>query len=104
LVQHYGLAEVTGNITVLPPHEHGRALPQGLEFGTCGYARTGMQISIQDDELPVGSQGEICVAGPAVSPGTSTTRCQRRCLLDEHGYLYCKHVLPQLGKRGTASS
>ncbi|TWH18352.1 AMP-binding protein [Prauserella rugosa] len=72
LVQYYGLGEVTGNITVLPPEQHGRPSPDGVEFGTCGYPRTGMQVSIQDTdgrELPPGSQGEICVAGPAVFPG-----------------------------------
>jgi fatty-acyl-CoA synthase len=104
LVQYYGLAEVTGNITVLPPNEHGRAQPDGLEFGTCGYARTGMQISIQDDdgnELPAGSQGEICVAGPAVfagyldNPKANADAFRRGWFrtgdlgqLDDHGYLY----------------
>lgn len=72
LVQYYGLGEVTGNITVLPPGAHGRPSPDGVEFGTCGYPRTGMQVSIQDDdgaELPAATQGEICVAGPAVFAG-----------------------------------
>lgn len=72
LVQYYGLGEVTGNITVLPPGEHDRPSPEGVEYGTCGYPRTGMQVSIQDSdgtELPTGGQGEICVAGPAVFPG-----------------------------------
>ncbi|MBB3052539.1 acyl-CoA synthetase (AMP-forming)/AMP-acid ligase II [Prauserella isguenensis] len=72
LVQYYGLGEVTGNITVLPPDEHDRPSPDGVEYGTCGYPRTGMQVSIQDSdgtELPTGGQGEICVAGPAVFPG-----------------------------------
>ncbi|MGW5381934.1 AMP-binding protein [Nocardia sp. NPDC003963] len=72
LVQYYGLGEVTGNITVLPPDAHDHPRPAGVEFGTCGVPRTGMQISIQDDdggELPSGAQGEICVAGPAVCHG-----------------------------------
>ncbi|MBF4160748.1 AMP-binding protein [Nocardioides acrostichi] len=69
LVQYYGLAEVTGNITVLPSRNHGRPSPAGVDFGTCGYPRTGMQVSIQDDdgaELAAGEAGEICVAGPGV--------------------------------------
>jgi fatty-acyl-CoA synthase len=68
LVQYYGLGEVTGNITVLPPAEHGG----DARAGTCGYERTGMQVSIQDDhgtELPDGQTGEICVIGPAVFAG-----------------------------------
>lgn len=72
LVQYYGLGEVTGNITVLPPDQHDRPSPSGVEFGTCGHPRTGMQVSIQNAagvELPPGEQGEICVAGPAVFPG-----------------------------------
>ncbi len=71
LVQYYGLCEVTGNITVLPPEMHG-CTPEPGGIGTAGYARTGMTISIQDDEgreLPAGERGEICVCGPAVFPG-----------------------------------
>jgi len=71
LVQYYGLGEVTGCITVLPPRLH---TPE--EFAarpaTCGIARTGMQISIQDDNgraLPDGEQGEVCVVGPGVFAG-----------------------------------
>ena len=71
LVQYYGLGEVTGNITVLPAHEHeGEAAV--VRGATCGYERTGMQISIQDDdgnELPYGETGEVCVVGPAVFVG-----------------------------------
>jgi len=69
LVQYYGLGEVTGCITVLPAREH-RHLEQ--RPGTCGFARTGMQISIQDDNghaLPQGRTGEVCVIGPAVCAG-----------------------------------
>ncbi|GAA4391225.1 AMP-binding protein [Tsukamurella soli] len=104
LVQYYGLGEVTGNITVLPPREHGRARPEGIEFGTCGFPRTGIQISIQDDagtEVESGVQGEICVAGPAVCHGyldnpTANAAAFRDGwfrtgdlgMLDAQGYLY----------------
>ena len=43
-----------------------------MKLGTCGYARTAMQVSIQDDngrELSAGETGEICVCGPAVFAG-----------------------------------
>ena len=69
IVQYFGLGEVTGNITVLPPHEHGA---EGFREGTCGFPRTGMQIEIQDDAgkaLGPGETGEICVTGPAVFAG-----------------------------------
>ncbi|OZG69700.1 acyl-CoA synthetase, partial [Hahella sp. CCB-MM4] len=72
LVQYYGLGEVTGAITVLRPEDH--TLSDGPESrpGTCGVERTGIQITIQDDEgriLSPGETGEICVVGPAVFPG-----------------------------------
>ncbi len=72
LVQYYGLAEVTGNITALRSAEHGRPVPEGLAAGTCGHARTGMLVSVQDDtgaEVATGEIGELCVAGPAVFAG-----------------------------------
>ena len=71
LVQYFGLGEVTGNITVLPPDLHDPD-DATARIGTCGYERTGMQISIQDDvgrELQLFETGEICVCGPAVFAG-----------------------------------
>jgi acyl-CoA synthetase (AMP-forming)/AMP-acid ligase II len=72
LVQYFGLGEVTGNITVLPPDLHDPEDGPSVRVGTCGYERTGMQVSIQDDqgrEVPAGATGEICVCGPAVFAG-----------------------------------
>jgi fatty-acyl-CoA synthase len=72
LVQYFGLGEVTGNITVLPADLHAPDDGPHVKIGTCGYARTGMQISIQDDngrELAAGETGEICVCGLAVFAG-----------------------------------
>ena len=104
LVQYYGLGEVTGNITVLPPHLHSRPSPEGVEFGTCGYPRTGMQVSIRTEdgaEVATREQGEICVAGPAVFSGylnndTANAEAFRDGwfrtgdlgMLDEEGFLY----------------
>src|SRR5208282_1448291 len=71
LVQYFGLGEVTGNITVLPPHWHSEN-DDGFPVGTCGYARSGMDIAILDLDgrpLPPNETGEICVRGPAVFAG-----------------------------------
>jgi len=71
LVQYFGLGEVTGNITVLPPAHHHRD-DAAMRIGTCGFARTGMQVQIQDAEgreVAAGETGEIAVIGPAVFAG-----------------------------------
>ena len=71
LVQYFGLGEVTGNITVLPVDDHDLD-DNRHRLGTCGYARTGMQVSVQDEqgqEVARGDTGELCIAGPAVFAG-----------------------------------
>ncbi|MFM0638934.1 acyl-CoA synthetase [Paraburkholderia metrosideri] len=105
LVQYYGLGEVTGNITVLPPALH-TADDQAADsrVGTCGYARTGIEIGILDDEghrLAAGASGEICVRGPAVFIGYyNNVEANEKAFrhgwfhtgdlghLDEQGFLY----------------
>ena len=72
IVQYFGLGEVTGNITVLPAALHEEEDTAQARTGTCGFERTGMQVSIQDDngrELKPFETGEICVIGPAVFAG-----------------------------------
>lgn len=72
VTQYFGLGEVTGNITVLPPALHDPEDQANTKFGTCGYERTGMQVSIQNDagaELQPFETGEICVIGPGVFAG-----------------------------------
>ncbi|MGB0381774.1 MAG: acyl-CoA synthetase [Alphaproteobacteria bacterium] len=69
LVQYYGLGEVTGAITVLPPEGHAE---DQLREGSCGYPRTGVQISIRDEQGQLCADmetGEICVLGPSVFAG-----------------------------------
>jgi fatty-acyl-CoA synthase len=72
IVQYFGLGEVTGNITVLPPALHEPEDGPNARIGTCGYERSGMEVQIQDDDGNVvapGVQGEICVIGVAVFAG-----------------------------------
>ena len=71
LVQYFGLGEVTGNITVLPPALHSTD-DGAMRIGSCGFARTGMQVQIQNAEgaeVAPGETGEIAVIGPAVFAG-----------------------------------
>jgi acyl-CoA synthetase (AMP-forming)/AMP-acid ligase II len=71
LVQYFGLGEVTGNITVLPPDLHSENDAE-MPVGSCGFPRTGMDVGILDDAgrpVAAGATGEICVRGPAVFAG-----------------------------------
>jgi fatty-acyl-CoA synthase len=101
--QYYGLAEVTGAITVLPPAMHDD-VPTYEGIVTAGYPRTGMTISIRDAEgepVPTGQRGEIYVVGPAVFAGYLDNeeanakafrggwfRTGDLGVVDEHGLLY----------------
>ncbi len=71
LVQYYGMGEVTGAITVLPPAWHSTD-DAAMPVGSCGFPRTGMEVAIlgpDGTQLPAGETGEICVRGGAVHAG-----------------------------------
>ena len=102
LVQYFGLGEVTGNITVLPPALH--SIDDDRKIGTCGFPRTGMEIAILGNDknrLDANETGEICVRGPAVFAGYhGDTQATEKALangwfhtgdlghLDAEGFLY----------------
>ena len=103
LVQYFGLGEVTGNITVMPSFDHD-VMDERQKVGSCGFERTGMQVSIQNErgeELEIGQTGEICVCGPAVFCGYyNNPKANEKAFrngwfltgdlghLDENGYLF----------------
>jgi len=68
LVQYFGMGEVTGNITVLPPALHSENDAE-MPMGSCGFPRTGMDVAILDDSGHHVESGEICVRGPGVFAG-----------------------------------
>ena len=105
LVQYFGLGEVTGCITVLPPAMHSADDEDpNANVGSCGRPRTGMEVAVLDEQLqpvPTGQVGEICCRGPAVFAGyhgnaEATTKALRGGWfhtgdlgrLDDRGLLY----------------
>jgi acyl-CoA synthetase (AMP-forming)/AMP-acid ligase II len=73
LLQYFGLGEVTGCITVLPPDMHSADdSDPNANIGSCGRARTGMEVAVLDADLrpcKPGDIGEICCRGPGVFAG-----------------------------------
>ena len=103
LVQYYGLGEVTGCITVLPPDWHDLDDAK-TKVGSCGFPRTGMEVAIKTPDgarLGPGETGEICTRGPGVFAGYwNNAQANEKALkggwfhtgdlghLDEEGFLY----------------
>lgn len=73
LVQYFGLGEVTGCITYLPPSMHSSDDDDDqANIGSCGFARTGMEIAILNEQMQrvaTDEIGEICCRGNAVFAG-----------------------------------
>ena len=72
ITQYFGLGEATGCITVFPGALHELEDGPAARIGTCGFERTGVEATIQDDDgkiLAPFETGEICVIGPSVFAG-----------------------------------
>ena len=68
LYQLYGQGEAPMTITGLPQSQHAKR----AHLETCGFARTGVEVKIFDDEdreLPVGEDGEIVTRSDCVMAG-----------------------------------
>jgi long-chain acyl-CoA synthetase len=105
LVQIYGQGEAPMTITVLPASDHiddrdGRRLDR---LGSVGRAQTGVEVAVLDGDdqpLPPGELGEVCVRGDVVMAGYLNNPEATAATLtngwlhtgdvgrfDEHGYL-----------------
>jgi fatty-acyl-CoA synthase len=86
LVQYFGMGEVTGNITVLPPALHSENDSE-MPVGSCGFPRTGMDVTILDDHGAPVKSGEICVRGPGVFAGYHNNP-EATAKATEHGWFH----------------
>ena len=69
-VQLYGQAEAPATVTTLRKEEHD--INRAELFGSCGQPLPGVSVELHDDddnEVPHGEVGEICVRGSIVSDG-----------------------------------
>ena len=71
-VQLFGQGETPMTATYLRREEHIAEGPGSERLESCGHARSGIEVAIlggEDEELPRGDVGEICVRGPSVMRG-----------------------------------
>jgi acyl-CoA synthetase (AMP-forming)/AMP-acid ligase II len=103
-VQLFGQTESPMTGTILRAQEHILDGPLSRRLGSCGRARAGVQIRIldeNDESVPAGETGEICIRGGSVMKGywerpEETAETLRGGWLhtgdigkmDEHGYVY----------------
>ena len=104
-VQIFGQGETPMTATVLPAAEHARFVEDDdPRLGSAGYPRTDVEVVVvdaDDQPLPPGQAGEICVRGDVVMAGywgneEATSEALRGGWLhmgdvgtfDEHGYLH----------------
>jgi len=83
LLEGYGLTEASPVVSV--------NTPKALRRGSVGRPFYNVGVKIIDDagtELPLGSEGEVCVSGPAVMRGYHGLRDETRQAVDTDGWLH----------------
>ncbi|MBI3951657.1 MAG: long-chain fatty acid--CoA ligase [Acidobacteria bacterium] len=104
LVQLFGQGETPMTGAYLRAQEHVIDGPESKRLASCGHARSGMEVRIlgeNDEELPRGQAGELCIRGPSVMKGywerpEATAETLRGgwlhtgdiAYMDEQGYVY----------------
>lgn len=104
-LQGYGLTETTGGVTMLSPDDHDRSAQAPHRLRSVGRVLRGSAIAIVDphtlDEVPVGTHGEVLIAGHQVMAGYASDGAANEAArigswfrsgdigsLDEDGFLY----------------
>ena len=103
-VQLYGQGETPMTGTYFRAQEHQLKGPESRRLASCGHVRSGIELRIldeNDEEVPRGAVGEICVRGPSVMKGywrrpEATAAALRGgwlhtgdvARMDEDGYVY----------------
>ena len=117
LYQYYGQAENMGTATYLPPHMHSLAADDpSAPPGSCGVARTGVEVAVFDAQmrrLPVGEVGELATRSLANFAGYYEMPEESQAVLvdgwlrsgdlarvDENGFHYIVGRIKEMYKSG----
>ncbi|MGB3710119.1 MAG: long-chain-fatty-acid--CoA ligase [Erythrobacter sp.] len=88
-LQAYGMTETTGTISLLPPDDH--STEGNTRMRSAGKAVPGSEIEVRgsdNQELPYGEIGEVCVRSPSNTAGYWNLPDATRDTIDEDGWLH----------------
>lgn len=89
LLQVYGMTETCGTVTTLPPEDH--SLEGNERMRSAGKAVPGVEIEIRgedNDEVPRGEIGEICILSPSNTAGYWKLSEATSSTIDPDGWLH----------------